>query len=159
MMYSVFTLFFFFFNDTPTTVIYTLSLHDALPIFAGDTDEANTLLDRALRLDPYSATALFYRGIAYFVGEKYDRAIITLKSSLALNPDFGGAHQFLAAVHGLLGRDHEARAEAAEVLRQSPDFARGILRTPFGDRADLLRLIDGLRKAGLDIPDQAAAAE
>ena len=127
--------------------------------FAGDTDEANTLLDRALRLDPYSATALFYRGIAYFVGEKYDRAIITLKSSLALNPDFGGAHQFLAAVHGLLGRDHEARAEAAEVLRQSPDFARGILRTPFGDRADLLRLIDGLRKAGLDIPDQAAAAE
>src|SRR5947199_7171304 len=30
---------FFFFNDTPTTEIYTLSLHDALPIFelqAGD---------------------------------------------------------------------------------------------------------------------------
>src|SRR5438132_12325169 len=26
---------FFFFNDTPTTEIYTLSLHDALPIFAG----------------------------------------------------------------------------------------------------------------------------
>src|SRR5437773_11588473 len=25
--------FFFFFNDTPTTEIYTLSLHDALPIF------------------------------------------------------------------------------------------------------------------------------
>src|SRR5258708_28468552 len=28
--------FFFFFNDTATTEIYTLSLHDALPIFAGD---------------------------------------------------------------------------------------------------------------------------
>src|SRR2546430_280324 len=27
-------LFFFFFNDTATTEIYTLSLHDALPIFA-----------------------------------------------------------------------------------------------------------------------------
>src|SRR6266853_6154486 len=27
------TLFFFFFNDTATTEIYTLSLHDALPIF------------------------------------------------------------------------------------------------------------------------------
>src|SRR5690606_42062581 len=26
-------LFFFFFNDTATTAIYTLSLHDALPIF------------------------------------------------------------------------------------------------------------------------------
>src|SRR5215216_7740278 len=27
-------IFFFFFNDTATTEIYTLSLHDALPIFA-----------------------------------------------------------------------------------------------------------------------------
>ena len=27
---------FFFFNDTATTEIYTLSLHDALPIFGGD---------------------------------------------------------------------------------------------------------------------------
>src|SRR2546421_12461056 len=32
---SVFS-FFFFFNDTATTEIYTLSLHDALPIFRGD---------------------------------------------------------------------------------------------------------------------------
>src|SRR2546429_4746826 len=29
-----FSLFFFFFNDTATTEIYTLSLHDALPILA-----------------------------------------------------------------------------------------------------------------------------
>src|SRR6266496_6739966 len=28
--------FFFFFNDTATTEIYTLSLHDALPILAGE---------------------------------------------------------------------------------------------------------------------------
>src|SRR6266850_7648936 len=30
-----FSFFFFFFNDTATTEIYTLSLHDALPIPAG----------------------------------------------------------------------------------------------------------------------------
>src|SRR3712207_9131473 len=29
-------LIFFFFNDTATTEIYTLSLHDALPIFRGE---------------------------------------------------------------------------------------------------------------------------
>src|SRR3712207_9152969 len=29
----IFIMFFFFFNDTATTEIYTLSLHDALPIF------------------------------------------------------------------------------------------------------------------------------
>src|SRR2546426_12435614 len=32
MMSSLLLLFFFFFNDTATTEIYTLSLHDALPI-------------------------------------------------------------------------------------------------------------------------------
>src|SRR5215203_4819676 len=31
-IFSVFFPFFFFFNDTATTEIYTLSLHDALPI-------------------------------------------------------------------------------------------------------------------------------
>src|SRR6266487_6998307 len=31
---------FFFFNDTATTEIYTLSLHDALPIWAGTTTRA-----------------------------------------------------------------------------------------------------------------------
>src|SRR3989449_3918306 len=31
--HSPFSFFFFFFNDTATTEIYTLSLHDALPIF------------------------------------------------------------------------------------------------------------------------------
>src|SRR2546425_13122733 len=30
----LFSFFFFFFNDTATTEIYTLSLHDALPILA-----------------------------------------------------------------------------------------------------------------------------
>src|SRR6266496_5317932 len=32
MFIPSFLFFFFFFNDTPTTEIYTLSLHDALPI-------------------------------------------------------------------------------------------------------------------------------
>src|SRR5260221_3272688 len=33
-MFPISTFFFFFFNDTATTEIYTLSLHDALPILA-----------------------------------------------------------------------------------------------------------------------------
>src|SRR2546421_6798222 len=35
---------FFFFNDTATTEIYTLSLHDALPILA-DRDDVSALVD------------------------------------------------------------------------------------------------------------------
>src|SRR6267143_7269789 len=36
-----FFLVFFFFNDTATTEIYTLSLHDALPIFMGHLSRAS----------------------------------------------------------------------------------------------------------------------
>src|SRR5271165_7305203 len=38
-MISIFVLLFFFFNDTATTEIYTLSLHDALPICDTAVDE------------------------------------------------------------------------------------------------------------------------
>src|SRR3712207_7475597 len=34
MLCSILPFFFFFFNDTATTEIYTLSLHDALPIYS-----------------------------------------------------------------------------------------------------------------------------
>src|SRR5258708_21016464 len=40
---------FFFFNDTATTEIYTLSLHDALPISAGD----SVFMRPGLRLPEY----------------------------------------------------------------------------------------------------------
>src|SRR5689334_24609279 len=39
--------FFFFFNDTATTEIYTLSLHDALPIFVLDGWDHSPALRRA----------------------------------------------------------------------------------------------------------------
>src|SRR5256885_7124514 len=40
----LFFCFFFFFNDTATTEIYTLSLHDALPISARRLSAANPLV-------------------------------------------------------------------------------------------------------------------
>src|SRR3954464_7203722 len=44
---------FFFFNDTATTEIYTLSLHDALPIFVAAQSEPNveSQLNLAIRSD------------------------------------------------------------------------------------------------------------
>src|SRR5256885_11984588 len=40
---------FFFFNDTATTEIYTLSLHDALPISPGPTGGARRATARTIR--------------------------------------------------------------------------------------------------------------
>src|SRR5438309_9514261 len=41
-------LFFFFFNDTATTEIYTLSLHDALPISSDTSRQLRSAVDRDL---------------------------------------------------------------------------------------------------------------
>ena len=39
----------FFFNDTATTEIYTLSLHDALPIWKGEAEVTEHVTDCMLR--------------------------------------------------------------------------------------------------------------
>src|SRR5258705_1297665 len=46
MFSSAMCFFFFFFNDTATTEIYTLSLHDALPISRSRAREARRLSGR-----------------------------------------------------------------------------------------------------------------
>src|SRR2546429_6620109 len=46
--------FFFFFNDTATTEIYTLSLHDALPISEG-ADAGGRQVERGRRAKPTGA--------------------------------------------------------------------------------------------------------
>src|SRR2546430_8788900 len=51
-IHSLLFFFFFFFNDTATTEIYTLSLHDALPIYSGGsrpTHRANRAYSRGKR--------------------------------------------------------------------------------------------------------------
>src|SRR3989442_9333096 len=52
---------FFFFNDTATTEIYTLSLHDALPILAptrADREDAVVRLDQLARAGDHVAVLL-----------------------------------------------------------------------------------------------------
>src|SRR6516164_11570316 len=47
--------FFFFFNDTATTEIYTLSLHDALPILAQNCSHRPGVYDKARKLSTNAA--------------------------------------------------------------------------------------------------------
>src|SRR2546426_11861367 len=43
VLLAVLTLLFFFFNDTATTEIYTLSLHDALPIWCRSSTDISSV--------------------------------------------------------------------------------------------------------------------
>ena len=119
----------------------------------GHTDESLESAKFAMRLDPYDFLIPFRQGLAHFVAQNYEQAIPHFLASLDLNPNLGVSRQFLAAIYGLLGYEEEARAEADEVLRLSPNFLKGLMQIPFADRSVLSRTLDGLRKAGLDIPE------
>jgi adenylate cyclase len=69
-------------------------------------------------------------------------------------PDLVYTHAVLAMIHGQTGSQDDARHEVTEILRLYPDFAdkavfeferRNI------DPAIIARMVDGLRKAGLDV--------
>src|SRR3989442_10808206 len=74
--------FFFFFNDTATTEIYTLSLHDALPILATKVVVIGKPLgpDISVLSSPYPSTATTYSS-----GTKKVIAVLGDRKSTRLN--------------------------------------------------------------------------
>jgi tetratricopeptide (TPR) repeat protein len=120
--------------------------------FAGRPEEALGVIETAMRLNPhYPAGYLFSLGTAYRLMGRYEEAITVLKQALTHNPDLLPAHVNLAVVYSELGREEEARAEAAEVLRINPKWSLEVWRQrqPYKDPAVLERTLAALRKAGL----------
>jgi adenylate cyclase len=120
---------------------------------AGRPEEAVGMVEQALRRKPLHAVDnhLSHVGAAYYLAGRPEEAIVPLKQHLTHYPNFLGPHLTLAAVYSELGREAEARAEAAEVLRINPKFSLEVhkQRVPIKDPAVLERQLAALRKAGL----------
>jgi tetratricopeptide (TPR) repeat protein len=135
----------------PNGIISLFQLGNALSS-VGRFEEAIPHLKRAIRLNPLDPSiALFGLGSAYVRMERYEEAITVLKKALHYQPDFLTAHVRLSACYAALGREEEAHAEAAEVLRLNPKFSvkKIAKRMQIRDRDVKQRYIDLLRKAGL----------
>ena len=120
--------------------------------FAGKPEEAIGLIKRAMRLNPkYPVWYLLNLGHAYFLMGRYEESIAVLKRALIRNPHVWPAHVYLAASYIALGKEKEARAEAAEIVRINPNFSLETMRQklPYKEQAVLARLFEGLRKAGV----------
>jgi adenylate cyclase len=120
--------------------------------YAGNSDEAVRMAEEALRHKPVVPDShLFLVGMAYHVAGKPEEAIAPLQQFLRRYPHWLTAHLTLAAAYSELGKDAEAQAAAAEVLRINPNFSLAVHkeRTPIKDPATLERYIAALRKAGL----------
>jgi adenylate cyclase len=135
--------------------------------FSGKVKEAISMHKKAIRLNPMpSASYLYQLGLCYvFIGE-YDKAIAICKKALHKNSDDIVGRITLAIAYSSLGREEEANAEAAEVLRISPKFTIAYAEKtwPYKNKADKDFVINALRKAGLPekpplaLPDKPSIA-
>ena len=121
---------------------------------AGRPQEAIPFFKKSLRLSPIpiDTSTLIMMGVAYRQLGQYEEAVATFKKALQLyGADDLLAHVQLAGTYASMGREKEARAEAAEVLRIDPTFSvESRARTiPFKDQKVTDDFVSALRKAGL----------
>ena len=119
---------------------------------AGRPEEGIAMAKTAMRLNPhYPPWYLLRLGMTYHQAWRNDEAIATLKRFLAYYPNSLGAHIGLTCSYSDAGQEGEARAEAAEVMRLSPNFTTETWRQNqfWRDTAEMERHLSNLRKAGL----------
>jgi len=130
--------------------------------YSGHWQRGRELMERAMALNPRHPNFFWYPLIHDAYRQKdYSRA---LDYALRVNlPGQFWTHLVLAMVHGQLGnRDAAARA-LQELLAIYPDFpahARQEIEKFFhAQRAHAEHVLEGLRKAGLEVPGNAAVVE
>ena len=84
----------------------------------GRIEEALALARRAQRLDPVSAGAQMNVGVILYFARRYDDAVVAIKETLDLDPDFGPAYVTLGRIYVAKGMPDRAVDELkrAEVL-------------------------------------------
>jgi adenylate cyclase len=118
----------------------------------GRSEDAVAMAEQALRRKPHVVDEhLSSVGAAYYLAGRPEEAIAPLRQYLSHYPNILSAHLILAAVYSEVGKEAEARTEAAEVLRLNPKFSLEVHkeRAPIKDPALLERHLAALRKAGL----------
>jgi TolB-like protein len=120
--------------------------------WAGRSGEAIGLVKKAIRLNPVPPVYYLWNlGHAFFLTGQYEKAIQKFKQALKRLPDYLPAHAYLAVIYSELGRHEEARVEASEVGRLSPQSSLESWRErlPYKNQGILERMVEGLSKAGL----------
>jgi adenylate cyclase len=136
----------------PNSAVAYWALGTALSL-SGRPQESIPMLQKSLRLSPIPihSNVLGILANSYAMLGQHEEAIATYKKVLQIyGPDHLMAHLGLAGAYASIGRENEARAEGAEVLRIDPKFSleRFIKALPY-DQSRKERIADALRKAGL----------
>jgi tetratricopeptide (TPR) repeat protein len=131
---------------------FTIAYLGFLIAYAGDWERGCALVERARRLNPHHPGWYWFPSFfdAYRKTDYRGALDVALKVNM---PGFWRTHLALAAAYGQLGEQEAARRAVRDLLTIRPDFA-AVAREELGKwwDAELIELlIDGLRKAGLEI--------
>lgn len=120
-------------------------------LYTGNTDKAIYWIESALSLNPHLTIGTYMLlGQAYYLNGRYENAITILKKGLAKKPDYVGHHIMLAAAYAQAGLTEDANRSTAKVLRLHPFFKIDSYGTVFRNPEDRAKIVEGLRKAGLN---------
>ena len=121
-------------------------------LYVGNYQRAINNARDAIELNPvYPAWYLYLMAAAQHFGGRHQEALTTADRVLASNPRQTFARAIRIAALIALGRRDEARAEAAFVLRDQPEFTveRFVATQPFRDSTRSAQYADALRASGL----------
>jgi TolB-like protein/DNA-binding winged helix-turn-helix (wHTH) protein/Tfp pilus assembly protein PilF len=117
----------------------------------GRIEDALTLARRAQRLDPVSAGAQMNVGVILHFARRYDDAVVAIKETLDLDPDFGPAYVTLGRIYVAKGMPDRAVAElerARALMGRRPDvltpYAYALARA--GRQREARTMLDELRE-------------
>ena len=131
-------------------------------------DEAISEYDTAIRLSPRDPViwAFFsYRAWARLLSRDYEAAVEDARRSIRHPAAAFHVHATLASALAHLDRREEAKIALDKLLEIKPDYSPDALLTslsplnPEALRPQFKTYFDGLRKAGLDIPEEPTAGD
>lgn len=118
--------------------------------YMGRIEEALALARRAQRLDPVSPGAQMNVGVILYFARRYDDAVMAIKETLDLDPDFGPAYVTLGRIYVAKGMPDRAVAElerARDLMGRRPDvltpYAYALARA--GRQREARTMLDGLQ--------------
>jgi len=141
-----------------------LSLNPALPLawcysglaqcYLGLHDAAIMQISRAQTLAPHDPHAFFFDTalmMPYFLRGDFEKALVSGRRAMELNPGFTSTHKGYLATLGQLGRVTEAARVLARLLDLEPAFCirSALQRSPMKRLSDQRLYAEGLRRAGL----------
>jgi len=125
----------------------------AMPLrWMGEAEKAIELHKKAMRLCPFPPSFYYLNlGNAYRTAGRCEEAIAEYKKALQLTPQNMPVFEGLTICYGLLGREEESRAAAAEILKLNPKFSIKLTTklNPYVNKELVEHWNDILRKAGI----------